>query len=178
MNELIAYQRNLFAVYDEFFRRATGKSAKEFAPLDKFAETVPTLRSRSKAMENAFKWVEPELNKIYKHETIKAFGGAADLGGIKVVQGGGAHFRRTQLSAVKRMVLYTDTVLIPDPVFALTETERPEEKFHSIRILGEIFFLLRLKPLVDADLGVPPVVVFPSFDRLLSTQEPITKKRN
>jgi hypothetical protein len=41
------------------------------------------------------------------------------------------------LSAVKRMVLYTDTVLIPDPVFALTETERPEEKFHSIRILAK-----------------------------------------
>ena len=177
MNELITYQRNLFAFYDEFFKRATGKSAKDFAPLDKFAETVPTLRSRTKTLKSAFEWAEPELNKIYRHMTIKAFGDAAALGGIKVVQGGGAHFRRTQLSAARRMVLYTDTVLIPDPVFALTETKRTEERFLSIRILEEIFFLLRLKPLVDADLGVPPVVVFPSFDSLLSTQEPITKEK-
>jgi len=63
------------------------------------------------------------------------------------------------------MVLYTDTVQIPDPIFAMIEAERPEERFHSVQILQEMFFLLRLKPLVDADLGVPPVVVFPSFDR-------------
>jgi hypothetical protein len=75
------------------------------------------------------------------------------------------------------MMLYTDTVLIPDPVFALVETKRPEERFHSIRILEEIFFLLRLKPLVDADLGVPPVVVFPSFDRFLLDHDPITKEK-
>jgi hypothetical protein len=177
MNELITYQRNLFAFYEEFFRRATGKSAKDFAPLEKFSETVPTLRSRLTAVQSAFEWAEPELNKIYKHETIKAFGAAADLGGIKVVQGGGAHFRASQLNAAKRMILYTDTVLIPDPVFALVEAKRPEERFHSIRILEEIFFLLRLKPLVDADLGVPPVVFFPSFDRLLSAHEPITKEK-
>ncbi|QNI33876.1 hypothetical protein H7849_08195 [Alloacidobacterium dinghuense] len=138
---------------------------------------MPTLRSRSEAVHSAFRWAEPELNRIYKHGTINTYKDAADLGGIKVVQGGGAHFRTSHLNAAKQMILYTDTVLIPDPVFALVETKRPEERFHSIRILEEIFFLLRLKPLVDADLGVPPVVVFPSFDRLLLAHEPITKEK-
>jgi hypothetical protein len=45
----------------------------------------------------------------------------------------------------------------------------------SARLLEAIFCLLRLKPLIDADLGVPPIVVFPSVDRLLSQHEPVTR---
>ena len=175
MKELIAYQRNLFAVLEEFFERATGTSPKKFAPLDRFAEKVPTLRSRAAIVQEAFEWAEPELNRIYR--TVEPYHDAAVLGGIKAVMGGGAHFRATQLAAAKRMVLYTDTVLIPDPILALIEAERPEERFHSVRILEEMFFILRLKPLVDADLGVPPVVVFPSFDRLLQQQDQTTREK-
>jgi len=91
--------------------------------------------------------------------------------------GGGAHFRTAQFAATKRMVLYTDTVLIPDPVFALIEADRPEEKFRSIRILEEMFYILRLKRLVHADLGVPPVVVFPSFDRFLQQHDKVSRER-
>jgi hypothetical protein len=163
MKELIAHQRNLFAVLEEFFERATGTSPKKFAHLSQFAEKVRSLGSRATDVQKAFEWAEPELNRLYR--TVVPYHHAAELGGIKAVMGGGAHFRTTQLAAAKRMVLYTDTVLIPDPIFAMIEAERPEERFHSVQILQEMFFLLRLKPLVDADLGVPPVVVFPSFDR-------------
>ena len=38
MKELIAHQRNLFAVLEEFFERATGTSPKKFAPLSQFDE--------------------------------------------------------------------------------------------------------------------------------------------
>jgi hypothetical protein len=175
MKELIAYQRNLFAVLEEFFERATGTSPKKFAPLNRFAEKVRTLRSRAAIVEEAFEWAEPELNRIYR--TVEPYHRAAALGGIKAVMGGGAHFRATQFAAAKRMILYTDTVLIPDPIHALIEAERPEERFHSIRILEEMFFILRLKPLVDADLGIPPVVVFPSFDRLLQQQDQTTREK-
>ncbi|MEI9968324.1 MAG: hypothetical protein WDM87_06755 [Terracidiphilus sp.] len=161
MNDLAAYQRHLFAIFEEFFQRATGKTAKEFAPLQKFSETVPTLAPRVKEVESAFAWAEPELNKIYR--TVKSYSDAAALGGIKVVHGGGSHFRTSRLNAAKRMILYTDTVLIPDPVFAMVETARPEERFRSVRILEALFFLLRLKPLVDAELGVPPIIVFPEL---------------
>jgi len=175
MKELIAHQRNLFAVLEEFFERATGTSPKKFAPLSQFAEKVRSLGSRATDVQKAFEWAEPELNRLYK--TVGPYHHAAELGGIKAVMGGGAHFRTTQLAAAKRMVLYTDTVLIPDPIFAMIEAERPEERFHSIRILQEMFFLLRLKPLVDADLGVPPVVVFPSFDRLLQQHDQTSREK-
>jgi len=133
------------------------------------------LSSRATAVQEAFEWAEPQLNKIYR--TVEPYRHAAELGGIKAVMGGGAHFRATQFAAAKRMVLYTDTVLIPDPIFALIESPRPEERFRSIRILQEMFFMLRLKPLVDADLGVPPVVVFPSFDRLLQQHDQTSREK-
>ena len=175
MKDLIAQQRNLFAVLEEFFERATGTSPKKFAPLSQFAEKVRSLSSRATAVQEAFEWAEPQLNKIYR--TVEPYRHAAELGGIKAVMGGGAHFRATQFAAAKRMVLYTDTVLIPDPIFALIESPRPEERFRSIRILQEMFFMLRLKPLVDADLGVPPVVVFPSFDRLLQQHDQTSREK-
>lgn len=175
MKELIASQRNLFAVLEEFFERATGTSPKKFAPLNRFAETVRTLGSRATDVQKAFQWAEPELNKVYR--TVEPYRHAAELGGIKAVMGGGAHFRATQFNAAKRIILYTDTVLIPDPIFALIEAERPEEKFRSVRILEEMFFLLRLKPLVDADLGIPPVVVFPSFERILQQHDQTTREK-
>lgn len=175
MKELITHQRSLFEVLEEFFERATGMSPKKFAPLNQFAEKVRSLGSRVTDVQKAFEWAEPELNKIYR--TVEPYRHAAELGGIKAVMGGGAHFKTTQFTAAKRMILYTDTVLIPDPVFALIETERPEERFRLIRILEEMFFVLRLKPLVDADLGIPPVVVFPSFDGILQQHDQTTREK-
>jgi hypothetical protein len=175
MKELVAHQRNLFAVLEEFFERAVGTSPKKFAPLSRFSQQVKTLGPRAIDVQKAFQWAEPELNRIYK--TFEPYQHAAKLGGIKAVMGGGAHFRSTQLAAAKRMVLYTDTVLIPDPIFALIEVDRPEEQFRSLRMLEEMFFLLRLKPLVDADLGIPPVVVFPSFDRFLQQHDQTSQEK-
>lgn len=175
MKELIAHQRDLFAVLEEFFERATGTSPKKFASLSQFAEKVRSLVSRATDVQKAFAWAEPELNRVYRK--VEPYQHAANLGGIKAVMGGGAHFRTSQFAAAKRMVLYTDTVLIPDPIFALIEAKRPEERFHSVRILEEMFFILRLKPLVDADLGIPPLLVFPSFDRLLQQHDQTTREK-
>ncbi len=175
MKELIAHQRNLFAVLEELFERATGTSPKKFAPLSQFTEKVRSLSSRATDVQKAFEWAEPELNRVYR--TVEPYQHAAELGGIKAVMGGGAHFRTTQFAAAKRMVLYTDSVLIPDPIFALIEAERPEERFRSVRILEEMFFILRLKPLVDADLGIPPVLVFPSFDRFLQQHDQTSREK-
>lgn len=175
MKELITYQRNLFATLEEFFVRATGTSAKKFASLGQFPNNVRALASRAIEVQKAFEWAEPELNRVYK--TVEPYSHAVKLGGIKAVMGGGAHFRPTQFAAAKRIILYTDTVLIPDPIFALIEAERKEERFHALRMLEEMFYLLRLKPLVDADLGVPPVVVFPSFDRFLQQHDKISREK-
>ena len=90
--------------------------------------------------------------------------------------GGGSRFGATQLDAVRRLILYADTVLIPDPVLAwIEETPRPEERFAHIQLLEAMFFLLRLKPLVDCASAYPPVIVFPSFERTLAQQDIATQ---
>jgi len=81
----------------------------------------------------------------------------------------------TQLDAVRRLILYADTVLIPDPVFVWIETPRPEERFSHIQLLEAMFFLLRLKSLVDCASAYPPVIVFPSFERTLAQQDIATQ---
>ena len=85
MKELIAHQRNLFAVLEEFFERATGTSPKKFAPLSQFAEKVRPLGSRATDVQKEFEWAEPELNRIYR--TVEPYHRAAELGGINRAQG-------------------------------------------------------------------------------------------
>src|SRR5262249_10832466 len=61
------------------------------------------------------------------------FSDCKQLGGMGLVLGGSRRFKRTQLDAVATAALYSDTVLIPDPVLPwLLETEREEEKFPAV----------------------------------------------
>jgi hypothetical protein len=175
MSDILEYQRELFSLLDEFFRRATGKTAQEFASLDRFSETVPSLAARASLVGNAWEWAIPRLRDLYVRNGSDPFAAARMTGGIKVVLGGSSRFGRTHLNAVRRLALYADTVLIPDPVFAWLETERPEERFRHVQVLEAMFFLLRLKPFVDSTFGYPPILVFPSFDRLLSKHDPATQ---
>ena len=61
------------------------------------------------------------------------------------------------------LTLYTDTVLIADPVLPWLEVDRAEEKFRFTTMLEQMFYLSRLRPLVDADLPYPAIAVFPSL---------------
>ena len=175
MDNILEYQRELFSLLDEFFQRATGKTPRRFASLDRFSETVPSLAARAPQVENAWEWAIPQLRDLYVRNGANPFAAATRQGGIKVVLGGSSRFGKTQLNAARRLALYADTVLIPDPIFAWLETERPEERFRHVQVLEAMFFLLRLKPFVDSDFGYPPVLVFPSFDRLLSKHDPATQ---
>jgi len=177
MNNAIAQQRELFSLFDEFFQRSTGKTARGFAALDEFSETVPSLKTRAAKTQEAFKWGMPRLYALYARQKTDLFAAAGQQGGLKVVLGGGSHFGKTQLNAVRRFLLYADTVLIPDPVFALIETDRPEEKFPHVRLLEAMFFALRLKPFVDSDCAYPPIILFPSYERSLAKHDPTTQAR-
>ncbi len=55
MSNAITQQRELFSLFDEFFQRATGKTAKGFAALDEFSETVSSLKTRASKVEETFK---------------------------------------------------------------------------------------------------------------------------
>jgi len=177
MDNVTTQQRELFSLFDEFFQRATGKSARGFATLDEFSETVPSLRTRAAKVEEAFKWGMPRLYDLYARQKADLFAAAGQQGGLKVVLGGGSHFGKTQLNAVRRFLLYADTVLIPDPILAWIETDRPEEGFPHVRLLEEMFFVVRLKPFVDSDCAYPPIILFPSYERTLAKHDPTTQTR-
>ena len=72
-------------------------------------------------------------------------------------------------------MLYADTVLIPDPILPWIEDSREEERFRNVLFLQSIFALLHLKPLVDADLPYPAVIVFPSYEKSLERLDPTTQ---
>ncbi len=65
------------------------------------------------------------------------------------------------------MALYADTVFIPDPVLPWIESERRHESFRAPRLLEACHDILRLLPLVNADLPYPAVLIFPSWEKSL-----------
>jgi len=176
MNDAIQNQRELFALLDEIFQKATGSTPKAFASLDGFNAAVRSkLPSRAARTQSALNWGIPKLYELYARQRTSLFAAAGTQGGLKVVLGGGSRFGATQLNAVRRLILYADTVLIPDPVLAWIEMPRPEERFRHVQLLEAMFFLLRLRPLVDCASAYPPVIVFPSFERTLAKLDVATQ---
>jgi hypothetical protein len=177
IQNVINYQRDLFCRLDEFFSRATGKSATDFSTIDDFGDVVRgsahQLLPRSKA---AFQWLDDNLRPFYASEASEAFSAARKLGGMKLVLGGSSRFHDGHLASVSTSVLYSDTVLIPDPVLPWLEKERTEEKFRHVLLLQAVHALLHLKPLVDIDLQYPAVLVFPSWEKILEDNDEYTQE--
>ncbi|HEV2221724.1 MAG TPA: DUF5677 domain-containing protein [Candidatus Acidoferrales bacterium] len=173
-----AVQREFFDILDEFFRRATGCSAEDFSPLDSFGERI-----RAKASKLGTRGGQALL---YAHEALRTFYGrfgphlfseAKNLGGLKLVLGGTSRFGESQFKSVLKMLLYADTILIPDPILPWIESPRAEERFRNVQLLEAAFVLLHLKPLADADLPLVPMLVFPSFEKSLDERDPTTQTR-
>jgi hypothetical protein len=55
---------------------------------------------------------------------------------MKLVLGGSSRFLESQLNAVRQLLLYADTVLIPDPILPWIEVDRSEES-SSVRLKVE-----------------------------------------
>ncbi|MEK6280777.1 MAG: hypothetical protein AABN95_10525 [Acidobacteriota bacterium] len=168
-------QQEFFNILEEFFQRATGTSAEDFAALSNFPETIrKNAEKLGKRGESAWRWGVDALNGYYQRHQFDNFKEARSYGGMKVVLGGGSRFLTTQLEAVRKMLLYTDTILIPDPVYPWLEVERTEEKFRHVNMLQNVFTLLHLKPLVDADLTYPAIFVFQSWEKGLEKNDETT----
>ncbi len=75
------------------------------------------------------------------------------------------------------MILYGDTVLIPDPILPWIESPRGEERNRSLPILEAAFYLLHLAAFFNTDQPILPVVVFPSFEKSLEERDPVTQAR-
>jgi hypothetical protein len=175
---LVERQRRLFEITEEFFWTATGENVESFSKRGPFAEVV---RSRADVLGrrgiNAFSNFEERIRPYYAETWQNAFRDARNAAGMKLVLGGTSRFLGEQLSAVRKMALYSDTILIPDPLLPWFETERPEEKFRHMNLLQSAFWLLHLKPLVDRDLPYPAILVFPSWEKGLEAKDPTTRER-
>jgi len=175
---LATVQREFFQILDEFFRRATGVSAEEFAPLDSFMEEIKADAQKiGRRTPVAYLYVHEALSVFYKRFAQHMFFEAKNLSGLKLVLGGASHFGQSQFDSVRRMLLYADSILIPDPILPWIESARAEEGMRSIRLLESAFVLLHMKPLVDADLPVPPLVIFQSFEKSLEERDPRTQRQ-
>jgi len=174
---VVDYCRGLFTRLDEFFVRATGRSATEFATIESFGQAIRTSSldpDLSRRGESAFVWLDNEVRSWVAKEGLKAFSAACQLGGLKLVLGGSSRFLESELNSVSSSVLYSDTVLIPDPVMPWLERPRTEERFQHVLVLQAVHTLLHLKPLIDADLPYPAIVVFPSYEKSLEEHDPQT----
>ncbi len=108
-----------------------------------------------------------------KNARLAAASGAA---GMKFVLGGGSsNFGQSALAASRSMLLYCDTLLIPDPVLPWVEVSRREERFPTARILENLFQVLQLAPLARAGLGHPAIIVFPSWEKSLEQDDERTR---
>lgn len=172
----VAYQKQLFALLHEVFERATGYRSEKFATFETFPGAIRgDADALAKRMKGALMWADDNLKSFYAQESANAFAYAREIGGLKLVQGGGSGFLKTQFSSIRASVLYADTVLIPDPVSPWFEAAREEEAFRHVKLLEAIFGVLHLKPLIDADLPTLPVFVFPSMEKILDENDPHTQ---
>lgn len=178
------YTRELFDALETIFHAMTNRPSAEFVRDDEsFGEAIRRYggrlknspreaRSRMEAAERATTLV----GTFYRQYASRVLPSLRHFGGSKLVLGGKQSFSDASLDAVRSMLLYADTILIPDPVLPWFEVERTQEAFGQIRMIESAWYLLRLKPLVDAGLGVPPIIVFPSWEKVMEADDVETQR--
>jgi hypothetical protein len=115
-----------------------------------------------------------ELFEFYQGNASTIFRAAKALGGVKSVCGGQRGFNGTALEATRIAGLYCDTQLVPDPVYPFLFGNL-HLNAAPLQMAIALFHILALRPLIDARLPEPPVIVFPSFEELLEENDPMTK---
>lgn len=171
-------QEEYFQLLDEIFCRTIGCKFNKFCNIDAFAKDIRKWAKSQKKVDEIEKgllWGYDELHKYYSKDMRKSFNLAKKLGGVKLVLGGTSRFNLSHFNSVRKMLLYADTIFIPDPVLPWIEIDRREERFRDMLFLETIFTLLHLKPLVTANLTYPAILVFQSWEKLLELKDEQTR---
>jgi hypothetical protein len=70
---VVDYQRELFALLQEFFERATGQSRKDFATVETFAEVIRSqAQSLGRRAQDAYPWVDKHLRELVARNALNA----------------------------------------------------------------------------------------------------------
>jgi hypothetical protein len=165
-----------FQILEEFFIEATGTQPDKFAVGLSFSERVSRdavgIAHRG---QRAWETYVPKILKFQGENTELLLGAGKSIGGLKNVMGGSSRFPGAAFDGFRKFALYTDTIFIPDPVLPWLEVDREEERFRHVHLIEACHELLQLKPLVDANLPYPAVVVFPSWEKSLEANDEQTQ---
>jgi hypothetical protein len=168
-------QREYFALLEDFFVAATGEPPSVVSAPESIKQLMlDRLRYDHDSFAREINASADELAEFYRAHSNTLFDAAKSIGGVKLVLGGGSGFGQTQQAAVRKMLLYCDSVLIPDPVARFFEADRFDQAIH-LQMAQEAYQLLQLRPLVSADFATPPVLVFPSLERVLEDEDKTTQ---
>ena len=173
LHTLLIYQRTYFEILEEFFIGAVGCSFDKFCSPSKFSEAIrklgESLKNDSKRLSASmasFETLAEKLGKLYSQESMECFKSAKNIKCCKINLGGSSRFLETQLNAVKKTILISDIVLIPDPIMPWLEAKREYEKFRFVNIIQAAYFTLHLKDLLSKGFDIPPFIVFPSWRKV------------
>jgi len=160
-------QPELFRLFAQLFGALTGRAV-ELVGREAEIRDLMLWRFKHEAdtMATSVNAAVEELCAFYNANAIAMFQHAKTLGGMRLVSGGQRMFGPSALNAVRITGLYADTQLIPDPVRPFLAADLSLNA-KELQLAHALFYILHLRPLVDAGLPVPPVFVFPSFEESL-----------
>ncbi len=175
--ELIAQSmKDYFQLLDNFFLEATGTPANKFAANEAFDDRIRRDGKKiSNSMRSAYEEYLPKIAKFHGENSEILLGAAKAIGGLRCVLGGASRFPEPAFDGLRKFALYADTIFLPDPVLPWIEQPRNEERFPIVLLLEQTHNLLKLKPLMDAQLPYPAVVVFPSWEKSLEGSDEETQ---
>ncbi len=169
-------QREYFRLLDDFFQTATGTPASRFEEKITFGDKIRTEAAIiAPRFEKAMKSHVPKLMEFYGNHGRKLLGAGKLYSGVNAVIGGASNFPDSAFNGYRKMALYADTVFVPDPVLPWIENDREHEGFKLVRMLQACHDILKLRPLADAKLPYPAVIVFPSWEKSLEANDEVTK---
>jgi hypothetical protein len=168
-------QPELFRLFSQLFAALTGRAVALVANEQEIQDRMLwRFKHEPDAMTAAANAAFDELAAFYHANAVRLFQHAKTLGGMRLVTGGQRTFGPSALNAVRITGLYADTQLLPDPVHPFLTADLHLNAKH-LQLAHALFYVLQLRPLIDAGLPVPPLFVFPSFEEGLEDRDAHTK---
>ncbi len=163
--------KEYFQLLENFFIDATGIIPKDFEFEKYRAGVLKNPNNSASKSEKAFaEYPGRIMNFLSKNHNL-LYKASKEIGGIKCVTSGSSNFTQSTFDGIRKFALYADTIFIPDPLLPWLEVQRDEERHTIINFLLNCHQLLLLKPLVDAQLSCPSIIVFPSWEKRLERND-------